>query len=146
LFHLVPADIAFFGQKDYQQCLVIRRMVADLDLPLAIRVCPIVRESDGLAMSSRNRYLVAADRVRATAIARALRAGRGLILDGERQATRVRDEMKAVLAAAGLDRVDYVAVADPNTLAELDELSGPVVLLIAARVGETRLIDNCLVG
>jgi pantoate--beta-alanine ligase len=146
LFHLIPAEMAFFGQKDYQQCLVIRRMVADLDLPLEIRMCPTVREPDGLAMSSRNRYLAAADRVRATAIARALGAGRGLILSGERRGARVRDEMNAILAGAGIARVDYVTMADPDTLAELDQVSGPVVLLIAAYVGETRLIDNCLVG
>ena len=146
LFHLIPADVAYFGQKDFQQCRVIENMVADLDVPIEIRRCPIVREPDGLAMSSRNRYLSPDDRRRAVAISRSLQSGRQLIRQGERQASVVRDAMRAILAEAGIERIDYVAVADPTTLAELTVLNESVVLLVAARVGTTRLIDNELVA
>jgi pantoate--beta-alanine ligase len=146
LFNLIPADIAFFGQKDYQQLLVIRRMALDLNIPLKIQMCPIVRESDGLAFSSRNRYLAPDERQRATAIHRALDEGRRLFDDGERRGAIVRERMRNVLADAGIDRVDYATVADPDSLAELDAIPPRAVLLIAAHVGKTRLIDNCLIG
>lgn len=146
LFQLIPASVAYFGQKDYQQSLVIRRMAADLNVPIEIRVCPVVREPDGLAMSSRNRYLSPAERLQAVAISQSLSAGRQLIERGERSAAVVRDQMRQVLITAGIERMDYVAVVDAESLAEVNIISSRVALLIAAFVGQTRLIDNCLVG
>lgn len=145
LFHVIRPQVAYFGQKDYQQSLVIRRMVEDLNVAVRIRVCPTVREPDGLAMSSRNKYLSPSERQCATAISRSLAAGKSRIEQGERSAGKVREAMQSVLANAGITRVDYAAVADAETLAELDIISRPVVLLMAAFVGTTRLIDNMLV-
>jgi pantoate--beta-alanine ligase len=142
LFNLAQADVAFFGQKDYQQAAVIRRMVQDLNVPLEIRVCPTVREPDGLAMSSRNRYLSADERRQALAISRGLRLAEQLAAEGERQASKLVDAIRHVLAEAQISRIDYVAVADPETLEPVVELAGPAVALIAVKVGGTRLIDN----
>jgi len=142
LFNLIPADFACFGQKDFQQLSVIRHMVQDLALPIEIVACPIVRESDGLAMSSRNRYLSPAERAQALAISRALDRAAQLVASGERDASAVVSRMRQELTAAGITQIDYVAIADPETLAEKHVLDGPSVALIAAFVGKTRLIDN----
>jgi pantoate--beta-alanine ligase len=142
LFHMIPADIAFFGQKDYQQSLVIRRMVDDLDVPIRIEVCPTVREADGLAMSSRNAYLSAQQRQQSLAVSRSLFAARNYIAEGERSTAKIKSEMERVLRTAGIERIDYVALADPATLAERDTVQLPVQALVAAFVGTTRLIDN----
>lgn len=142
LFNAVPADVAFFGQKDFQQALVIRRMTADLDLPIAIRVCPIVRESDGLAMSSRNAYLSAEERQQALVISRALGVASMLVAEGERAADVILTNMRNELATQPNVRPDYIVLADGETLAEVNEVRPGVVALIAARVGATRLIDN----
>jgi pantoate--beta-alanine ligase len=142
LFNIVPADFACFGQKDFQQLLVIRRMVQDLALPIEIVACPIVRESDGLAMSSRNRYLSPAEREQALALSRALDRAAQLVASSERNAAAIVSEMQRVLAAAGITQIDYVTIADPETLAEKQVLGGSSVALIAAFVGQTRLIDN----
>jgi pantoate--beta-alanine ligase len=144
LFHAVPADAAFFGQKDYQQAAVIRRMVADLDVPIQVHVLPTVREPDGLAMSSRNAYLSPDERRRALALSRSLRAAEELAEQGERDAAVIRRRMLEILEAGGVERIEYATIADPETLAELERLDGPGVALIAAHVGSTRLIDNCL--
>jgi pantoate--beta-alanine ligase len=144
LLGMVPADVACFGQKDYQQALVIRRMVADLNVPTRIVVCPIVREPDGLAMSSRNRYLSAAERQQALAISRSLVAAAALVAGGECEAGPICSRVRDMLAAAGIARIDYVSLADPDTLTELERIDGRAVLLIAAFVGSTRLIDNCM--
>lgn len=146
LFQLIPADIAFFGQKDFQQCRVIERMVIDLQIPIEIRRCPIVREPDGLAMSSRNRYLSSAQRQQALAISHSLRTGQQLIQSGVTDPNLIRDAMRNVLTEAGITRVDYIAIADPESLDELEQIGRRSVLLVAAHVGSTRLIDNCLVG
>lgn len=142
LFQIVQPDRAYFGQKDAQQALVIRRMAADLNLPLEIVTCPIVRETDGLALSSRNVYLSFEERQAALALPRSLEAGRDLILKGERRVERVRDEIMERLAAERAIKVDYVEVCDGQTLADLTELRGPVLLAAAVYVGQTRLIDN----
>ncbi|MEV4565240.1 pantoate--beta-alanine ligase [Nonomuraea sp. NPDC049419] len=139
LFNLVQPDLAVFGQKDAQQLALIRRMVADLDLPIEILGAPTVREPDGLALSSRNRYLSDDDRQVALALSRALRAGASQLTPDE-----IRAEARKVLDAAGpaLD-VDYLALVDPATFAEVDDdFEGLAVLAVAARVGSTRLIDN----
>jgi pantoate--beta-alanine ligase len=146
LLNVVPADVAYFGQKDYQQAAVIRRMVEDLDVPVEIAVCPTVREPDGLALSSRNAYLDPAQRRQALAVSRSLRAAAELIEEGERNADVIREQMRQVLREAGIERIDYVAVVEGHTLTDLQEVTGPAVALVAAFVGETRLIDNLPIG
>jgi pantoate--beta-alanine ligase len=146
LFHLVPAHVACFGQKDFQQLLVIRHMARDLALPIEIVSCPIVREADGLAMSSRNRYLSPAERQQALAISQALDRAAQLAADGEKNAAAIVSQMHAILNQAGIDRIDYATIADPETLTELTSFDGPAVALIAAHVGKTRLIDNRLLN
>jgi pantoate--beta-alanine ligase len=141
LFQIVQPSRAYFGQKDAQQVLVIRKMAADLNLPLEIVSCPIVREVDGLALSSRNAYLSPLEREAALALPRSLEAGRELILRGERRTERVQREILDVLTNPSI-RVDYVEVCDGQALSALAELQGPVLLAAAVWVGKTRLIDN----
>jgi len=142
LFHLIPADAALFGQKDYQQCCVIRHMVRDLNVPIEIVVCPTVREPDGLAMSSRNRYLSPAERKQALALSQALTEAERLMAEGNRDAAQISRAMQAVLAQAGIERIDYATIVDSETLSGLTTIAGPAVALIACYVGNTRLIDN----
>jgi pantoate--beta-alanine ligase len=144
LFGIVCPDLAWFGEKDAQQLAVIRRLVADLNLPVEIVGCPIVRETDGLAMSSRNAYLSPEDRKAATVLFRALAAGESIWDAGERRSEALRRIMTDTLTAEPRARVDYVAVADPVTFREVDVAHGPVRLLLAVRFGQTRLIDNRL--
>ena len=141
LFNLVQPDVAFFGQKDYQQSLVVRQMVRDLDVPVRIEVCPTVREADGLAMSSRNRYLSASERERALSISKSLQMARRLVAEGTRDAAAIQIQMEKLIHAADLE-IDYVAIADPETLDSLEVVDQAAVALVAARVGTTRLIDN----
>ncbi len=142
LFHLVPAHVAYFGRKDYQQWRVIQTMADDLDLPIRVEACPTLREPDGLAMSSRNRYLSPAERQQAGAIWRSLLHAAHLAAQGERNAAAIRQQMREVLARAGITRIDYVALVDPLTLAEVEDVRADTVALVAAYVGGTRLIDN----
>jgi pantoate--beta-alanine ligase len=137
------ADVAYFGQKDYQQALVIRHVVRDLDIPVQVRICPIVREPDGLAMSSRNRYLSDDQRRQASALSRSLTLAEQAVAAGGHEAAAVTASMRRVLSDAGITRIDYVALVDPDTLEPVETLQGPVVALIAAYAGDTRLIDNC---
>jgi pantoate--beta-alanine ligase len=146
LFNSVPADVAYFGQKDYQQSLVIRKMVEDLNVPVSIRVCPTVREPDGLAMSSRNAYLSPVQRQQALALSGSLNLAAEMIRQGQRDASLIESKMRQALAVAGIDRIDYVAIADLQTLDGVHTIDGPVVALIAAYVGQTRLIDNLSIG
>lgn len=145
LFNIVRPDVAYFGRKDAQQLAIVRRMARDLDMGIEIVGCPIVREPDGLAMSSRNAYLAPEDRERATSIHGALLEGRRRILSGECDATSVRGAMMRVLSAGRPSTIDYVSVVDPETLAEVERVGGAVLLAIAAHFGTTRLIDNELV-
>ncbi len=146
LFQIVPADIAFFGQKDYQQCLVIRHMARDLNVPIKIEVCPTVREFDGLAMSSRNRYLDAEQRRQALALSRSLERATAMVRQGETDPAMIHAEMLRVLADAGITQVDYVALADRETLRDVSRVTSDTVALVAAYVGTTRLIDNRRIG
>ncbi len=146
LFQAVPADAAFFGQKDYQQQLVIRHMVADLLLPIEIVVCPIVREADGLAMSSRNVYLSADDRRKALSISRALEAAKTLVSAGQSDAGVITERMMSTLRDGGIIHIDYATVVDSDTLLPIEKVEGRAVALIACRVGTTRLIDNALLA
>jgi len=145
LFNIVAPDTAYFGQKDAQQAVVIRRMTEDLCMPVRIEVCPIVREPDGLALSSRNAYLDPRERQAATVLYRALRAAEAAVLEGERRAETVRQRMLEVLASEPLARVDYAEVVDAATLQPLETLRGQVLLAVAAFVGKARLIDNIVV-
>ena len=142
LFHIVKPHRAYFGQKDYQQCAVIRRMVKGLDLDVDVIVLPTVREADGLAMSSRNSYLGPEQRRKAACLFRALTAGEELIRAGVREPEKVRQKMRAVMLSEQGVEVDYAEVADPDSLVRLETLGGGAVLLVAARIGSTRLIDN----
>ncbi len=145
LLNLTTPDVAFFGQKDYQQTLVVRRLAADLDVPVEIRVCPTVREDDGLALSSRNAYLTPPLRLQALAISQSLDLAETLVQGGERSADVIRRAVHQRLAEEPDLRVQYAAVVDPETLADVTEIAGPTLLAIAALVGETRLIDNRII-
>jgi pantoate--beta-alanine ligase len=146
LFHIVPADRAYFGHKDFQQSVVVRRMVSDLNMPVQVRVVPTVREPDGLAMSSRNQYLGPEERRQALCLYEALSAAKALCEAGQTDADALRHAMRAELARAPLARVEYAEVVDPDTLRPLDRMTGRAVAVVAARVGQTRLIDNMPLG
>ncbi len=147
LFNAVQPDRAYFGQKDAQQALVIRRLVADLNFPVQVVVCPTVRESDGLAMSSRNVYLNPQERQAATVLYRALMAAQTAYHNGERNAGQLRQVMQTVLAAEPLARPQYVSCARLDDLQEWQgEVSGAALLSLAVFIGKTRLIDNLVVG
>ena len=145
LFNIVGPDVAFFGQKDAQQALVIRRMVADLNMPLEIEVCPTVREADGLAVSSRNRYLDARQRRDATRLYRSLEKCREMIEAGTTNVKEIRKTMVAILQESPTLEVEYVSLVDAGNLQELTQVQGQVLVAIAVRVGPARLIDNILV-
>ena len=132
LFNMAGADVAYFGQKDYQQTLVIKTLVRDFDLPIKVVICPTVREPDGLAMSSRNAYLKPEERQAALALSRALKKAESVVAAGERDVWKVRDVMQSVLAAEKTLRPQYALVADAETLAEPATIEGPCVALVAA--------------
>lgn len=142
LFNLVPSDVAYFGRKDYQQSLVIRHLARDLDLPLQISVCPIIREPDGLALSSRNRYLSPDERRQSLALSSALKRVSKAFAQGERSAAALSTLMQETLLAAGIERIDYATVVNAQTLEDIDRIEQLSVALIACHVGTTRLIDN----
>ena len=144
LLNIVQPARAYFGEKDAQQLAVIRAMARHLDMAVEIVGCPIVREPDGLAMSSRNSYLTPEERRAAPVLFRALGAARELWQLGERQGERLRAEMRRVVEAEPLARLDYASVADPETFQELDHIEGAARLLLAAFLGRARLIDNLL--
>lgn len=144
LFHIVKPHRAYLGQKDYQQTVIIRRMVRDLNMDVEVVVLPTVREADGLAMSSRNSYLSQEERKAAPVLYRALREAERRVAEGERSARRILAAMEAVVSAESLARIDYLALVDPETLEEVEVVTGSAVALGAVRIGKTRLIDNLL--
>ena len=145
LFNIVGPDVAYFGQKDAQQAAVIRKLVRDLDIPVRIEICPTVREADGLAMSSRNRYLEGAHRDRAVALSRALRAAEDAVSGGERDAAEIVSRARAALAEDGVEP-EYLELVSTETLAPVDRVGDADVLVaVAARVGPARLIDNTII-
>jgi pantoate--beta-alanine ligase len=147
LFNIVRPDRAYFGQKDGQQALVIKRMTADLNLGVEIVVVPTVREPDGLATSSRNVYLTPAQRRAAPVIYRSLCQARRLWEEGVRDAGHIKGEVRRILEGEPLiERIDYISVADAETLEELSVIDRPAMLSLAVRMGRTRLIDNILLG
>jgi len=144
LFHLVGPCTSYFGSKDYQQCLVIKKMVADLNLSVKVVQCPIVRESDGLALSSRNVYLSRRDREKALCLNRALVWAAAKAKAGERQAATLKSGMRSILEG-NLSKLDYVEILDADSLLPRKPLSGRIVILVAGYVGRVRLIDNCVI-
>jgi pantoate--beta-alanine ligase len=144
LFSLVQPDAAYFGQKDLQQCLVIQRMVSDLGLAVKVEIVPTVREADGLALSSRNRYLSAAERQKALVIYRAMRKAEELFLGGERKVAALAAAAKQELAAEPEFQVQYAEIRSLPDLAEISEVKEPAALAIAGYLGKTRLIDNLI--
>jgi pantoate--beta-alanine ligase len=146
LFHITLPDMAFFGQKDAAQVAVLRAMVRDLNFPLELVVCPTVREPDGLAMSSRNRYMTSSERTQSLALYRALSTAHGEIHRGVLDARGLRDTMMRVMQDEPMARVEYVEVVDPETLVPVEDVSQGALLAIAARIGGTRLIDNILLS
>jgi pantoate--beta-alanine ligase len=146
LFHIVKPTRAFFGEKDYQQLTVIRRMVTDLNMDVEVVGLPTVRESDGLAMSSRNSYLTPSERKRALCLSRSLAAASDLYRRGEVSVSRLRDEVVAILRSEPEARIDYVEFRHGDTLEEVELADDRTVLALAVRIGKTRLIDNILIG
>jgi pantoate--beta-alanine ligase len=145
LFNMVQPDAAYFGQKDAQQALVIRKLVRDLDMPVQVVICPTVREPDGLAMSSRNAYLSAEERERALALAGALRAAGSAVADGKRDAANVLSAARSVLDAAGV-QPEYLELRSANDLSPVERVNGSTLLAVAATIGRARLIDNAILG
>lgn len=146
LFNGVQPHKAYFGQKDAQQQTVIRQMVRDLNFPLEVVVCPTVREADGLAMSSRNKYLEGENRQAALVLFRALSAAKDLYEKGERSAEALRRKMKEIIEAEPRAQMQYVSCADFDTLEELEQIKGKALLSMAVLIGKTRLIDNFILG
>ena len=146
LFNIVQPDVACFGAKDYQQQTIIRRMVTDLDLPVEVVVCPTVREPDGLALSSRNVYLSRKERMIALSLSQSLALAQERLDAGQRDLASISQAMRAPLQAHPEIQIDYVVIADPDSLVELTSPQSTMVALIAARVGATRLIDNRVLG
>jgi pantoate--beta-alanine ligase len=145
LFQISKCDVAAFGQKDYQQALIIKRMIEDLNFDLKLLICPTVREPDGLAMSSRNSYLTAEERERATCLYQALSKAEELFKSGETHAARLREEMKSIIVAVPELGVDYLEAVDAETLQPLEKVDRKTLLAGAVWLGKTRLIDNILV-
>ena len=145
LFNIVAPDIAFFGQKDAQQAIVIKRMVADFNMPLKIVVCPTVRQADGLAVSSRNQYLTESQKKNAPLIYKSLQKCQKLIADGVADSKTIINQMRKILQQAPSIKIEYISIVDADTLQELKKITGKVLTAVAVKIGSTRLIDNILV-
>ncbi len=146
LFNIVGPDVAYFGQKDAQQAVLIKRMIADLDFPIKVVVCQIVRAADGLALSSRNKYLSKQQRKDATCIYKSLQAGRKMITKGTKDPKRVIAEMRKILRTAdSLSSIDYISIVDTEMLQDVSRIESRVLVAVAAKFGPTRLIDNMVV-
>ena len=145
LFNMVGPDVAYFGQKDAQQALVVRKLVRDLDIPVRIEVCPTIRDADGLALSSRNAYLSSEERERALALSRALRAAEAAVAGGTRDAAAVVAVARDELDRAGVEP-DYLQLRSATDLSPVERVNGSALLAVAARVGRARLIDNAILG
>lgn len=145
LFNIVKPHIALFGEKDFQQCVVIKRMVKDLNFDLEVAAMPTVREPDGMAMSSRNARLSPAERHSSLCLSRALNKAQDLVAGGERRAAAILQAVQDLIACEGGVRVEYASLCHPETLEEVAEVAGPTVLALAAWVGDVRLIDNCVI-
>ena len=146
LFNIVRPDYAFFGQKDAQQVVVLRRMVEDLNIDVEIRAMPIIREPDGLAMSSRNTYLNADGRRAALILFRSLEEARRMFEKGEHAASQIRERLLRIIASEHLARIDYAEVVDPGSLEPVEKIDGEALVALAVYIGRTRLIDNIILG
>jgi len=146
LFNLVQPDTAFFGQKDYQQALVISKMVEDLNLPVTIEVCPIVREKDGLALSSRNKYLSPEERAQAPCLFAALNLAEKMTAAGELDTSRLIQAMRGLIESEPDARIDYVSILEAENLEPIETIKGPAVAALAVFIGTTRLIDNAILS
>ncbi len=145
LFNIVLPDVAYFGQKDAQQAIVIKRMVADLNMPVEIVICPTVREPDGLAISSRNQYLSPQQRKDATAIYKSLQRCQELVNTGVKDSKKIIAEMQKILRQEPSIKIEYISIVDAEMLQNLDQIAGKVLVAIAAKIGPARLIDNILI-
>ena len=146
LFNIIEPDRAYFGQKDAQQAIVIQRMVADLNMNLDIVVCPTVRESDGLAMSSRNTYLTMDERTSAVVLYKSLCLAKDMYDRGERDAAVIKQAMNSLISGVAAAKIDYISIADTDTLDEVDMIGGKALVSLAVRLGKPRLIDNIILG
>jgi pantoate--beta-alanine ligase len=146
LFNIVRPDKAYFGQKDAQQLVVIKKMASDLDMGIEIIAVPTVREPDGLAMSSRNTYLDVEERKQAVVLYQSLTLAQKLYADGTKDAKAIREQMTALIQQQPLAEIEYISIADTKTLEELDRVKPPALVSMAVRFGKTRLIDNVVVG
>jgi len=145
LFNIIRPDTAYFGQKDFQQALIIKRMVEDLNMGFKVKVLPIIRQKSGLAMSSRNKYLKPHEKKNAAVIFQSLMKAKGLIKAGARDASKIKAVMRRMILGRPGIRIDYIAIADPCTLVEKKRIDSNVLIALAVWVGRTRLIDNILV-
>ena len=146
LFNIVRPDYAFFGQKDAQQVVILRRMVEDLNMDVEIRAMPIIREPDGLAMSSRNTYLNDDERRAALILFRSLEEARRMFEKGQRAASQIRERLLRIIASEHLARIDYAEVVDPGSLEPVEKIDGEALVALAVYIGRTRLIDNLILG
>ena len=144
LFNLVRPDVAYFGQKDAQQAVVIKKMVNDLNMPVKINMMPIVREKDGLAMSSRNLYLSSEEHRQALSLYRSLKLAKDLRKKGERNPEKIVNRMRKVIAAEKDSKIDYISIVDLKDLKKVDRISGETLVALAVKIGKTRLIDNII--
>ena len=146
LFNIVAPDNAYFGQKDAQQLAIIKRMVKDLNMDLTVHGCPIIREDDGLAKSSRNTYLSVEERKAALVLSKSIALGKKMVEDGETDAVKITDAMKAYIETEPLARIDYVKIVDALTMQQVKTTEKPILCAIAVFIGKTRLIDNFITG
>ena len=146
LFNIVRPDYAFFGQKDAQQVVILQKMVQDLNADMEIRAMPIIREPDGLAMSSRNAYLSAEERRAALVLSSSLGEARRMFENGERAAGPIRERLSSAIAAESLARIDYVEIVDPSSLEPVERIDGEALVALAVYIGKTRLMDNEILG
>lgn len=142
LFHIIQPDIAYFGEKDWQQLVIIKKMVEELNFPVQIKSLPTVRDKDGLALSSRNKYLNKNERQAATVLYRALTQGKDLIKSGERNCQKIKEQLKAYIATEPLVKLQYLTICDPFSLEDLKRVAADNLIAVAAFVGSARLIDN----
>ncbi len=147
LFNIIQPDIAYFGQKDAQQALIIRRMAIDLNMPIKIRICPTIREHDGLAMSSRNQYLNEEQRKQASCLYNSLCKAKEMIRTGERKAEQIIKQMREIIEQAGPCEIDYIKIVDTETIEDINTIGAePVLIALAVKIGPARLIDNIIVN
>ena len=146
LFNLVGPCVAYFGQKDYQQSVVVKQMVRDFNMEVEIRVLPTVREADGLAVSSRNKYLNPTEHQEALCLYKALNEAKALVAAGESKSEKIIEKMKEIVARAPSAKIDYIVVADPENLEDIETFKGRTLVALAVWIGKTRLIDNMLIS